>query len=66
MLDRRLVEQVAGALATDEGLVEKDWYVVRALAVVTAVDHGDALTGLSRWHVTVEGLGAHQAVLRRY
>jgi len=42
VLDRRLVERVAGALATDEGLVEKDWYVVRALAVIAAVDHGDA------------------------
>lgn len=41
MLDRRLVERVAGALATDEGLVEKDWYVVRALAVIAAMDHGD-------------------------
>ena len=43
MLDRQLVEQVAGALATDEGLVEKDWHVVRALAVIAAVDHGDAV-----------------------
>ena len=47
MLDRRLVEQIAGALATDEGLVEKDWYVVHALAVVAAVDHGDALPAFS-------------------
>ena len=36
------MEQVAGALATDEGLVEKDWHVVRALAVIAAVEHGEA------------------------
>jgi hypothetical protein len=42
VLDQRLVERVAGALATDEGLVEKDWHVVRALAVIAASDHGDA------------------------
>ena len=47
MLDRQLVEQVAGALATDEGLVEKDWHVVRALAVIAAVDHGDAVPAFS-------------------
>jgi hypothetical protein len=40
MLDRRLVERIAGALATDEGLVEKDWHVVRALGVLAALDHG--------------------------
>jgi hypothetical protein len=37
VLDRRLVEQVAGVLATDEGLVEKDWHVVHALVVIAAV-----------------------------
>jgi hypothetical protein len=33
---------VAGALATDEGLVEKDWHVVRALTVIAAIDQGEA------------------------
>jgi hypothetical protein len=47
VLDRRLIAQVAGALATDEGLVEKDWYVVRALAVIAAVDHADAALAFS-------------------
>lgn len=41
MLDRRLVEDVANALGTDEALVEKDWQVVRALGVLAALDHGD-------------------------
>ena len=47
MLDRQLVERVAGALATDEGLVEKDWHVVRALAVIAAVDHAGAAPAFS-------------------
>jgi hypothetical protein len=47
MLDRQLVEHVAGALATDEGLVEKDWHVVRALTVIAAVDHGGATPAFS-------------------
>jgi hypothetical protein len=38
VLDRALVESVAGALATDEGLVEKDWHVVRALGVLAALE----------------------------
>jgi predicted nucleotidyltransferase component of viral defense system len=37
VLDRALVEAVAGALATDEGLVEKDWHVVRALGLIAAL-----------------------------
>jgi len=47
VLDQRLVQQVAGVLATDEGLVEKDWHVVRALAVIAAVDHGAAAPAFS-------------------
>lgn len=42
MIDRRLVERVAGALATDEGLVEKDWQVVRAIGVLASLDHAYA------------------------
>ena len=37
MPDRRSIEKIAGALATNEGLVEKDWHVVRALAVIAGV-----------------------------
>ena len=47
MLDRQLVAQIAGALATDEGLVEKDWHVVRALAVIAAMEHGDIMPAFS-------------------
>jgi predicted nucleotidyltransferase component of viral defense system len=41
VLDRALVEAVAGALATDEGLVEKDWHVVRALGIIAALSPGE-------------------------
>jgi len=41
VLDPRLVEDVANNLGTDAGLVEKDWYVVRAIGVVAAMDHCD-------------------------
>jgi nucleotidyltransferase AbiEii toxin of type IV toxin-antitoxin system len=40
VLDRRLVERVAEDLGTSPGLVEKDWHVVRALAVIAEVDTG--------------------------
>ena len=44
MLDRRLVEDVANRLRPGgEGLIEKDWHVVRAISVLAALDHGDAL-----------------------
>jgi hypothetical protein len=42
MLDRQLIERIAGALSTDEGLVEKDWYVIRAIAVIASLDHSGA------------------------
>ena len=42
MLDRRLVEDVANRLRPGgEGLIEKDWHVVRALGVLAALDHGE-------------------------
>jgi len=40
VLDPRLVEDAANRLDTDEGLVEKDWHVVRALSVIASLDHG--------------------------
>ena len=43
MLDRRIIERVAGALATDEGLVEKDWHVVRAIGVLASLDRADVM-----------------------
>ena len=41
-LDRPLVERVAAGLLTSPGLVEKDWHVTRALAVLARFDHGAA------------------------
>lgn len=43
MLDRQLVERVAGDLLTSPGLVEKDWHVTRALGLLAWLDHGGAL-----------------------
>lgn len=42
MLDRKLIERIAGAFPTAEVLVEKDWYIVRALGVLASLDHYDA------------------------
>ena len=43
MLDRRLVEDTAARLNSAPGLVEKDWHVTRAVAVLAGLDHGGAL-----------------------
>lgn len=42
-LDRHLVEDVAGRLRADPGLVEKDWHVTRAMEVLATLDHGGAV-----------------------
>lgn len=42
MLDPRLVEEIAAALGTEPGLVEKEWHVVRAIGVIADLHHGDA------------------------
>ena len=47
MPDPRLIEQIASALGTEPGLVEKEWHVVRAIGVVAAIDHGDARPAFS-------------------
>lgn len=47
MLDRRLVEQVAGALGAPRGLVEKDWHVVRALGVIRNTEPGGMMPAFS-------------------
>ena len=39
MLDRQLIERIAGAFPTDEVLVEKDWYIVRAIGIIASHDH---------------------------
>jgi Nucleotidyl transferase AbiEii toxin, Type IV TA system len=43
VLDRRLVEDVAGRLNSDPGLIEKDWHVTRAIGVLAGLDHGGAV-----------------------
>jgi hypothetical protein len=41
-LDSRLVEDIANRLRPGgEGLIEKDWHVVRAIGVLAALDHGE-------------------------
>lgn len=47
MLDRALVEAIASELGTHNGLVEKDWHVVRALSVLAGMDHGIAQPAFS-------------------
>lgn len=47
MLDRRLVEEVAAALGTHPGLVEKDWHVVRAIGVISGVDTAGMMPAFS-------------------
>lgn len=47
MADRRIIERVAGALGTQEALVEKDWHVVRAIKVIEAVQHEEAKAAFS-------------------
>ena len=41
MLDKNLIENIAGALGTSPGLIEKDWHVVRALGVLATLEHQD-------------------------
>jgi hypothetical protein len=62
VLDRALVEAVAGALATDEGLVEKDWHAVRVLGILAAVDHGPRLAAFSGGTSLSKGWG----LIRRF
>ncbi len=38
VLDRRLVEDVASRLRADQGLIEKDWHVTRAIAVIARLE----------------------------
>lgn len=39
VLDPDLIEQLAGAIGTEAGLIEKDWYVTRALGVLASIQH---------------------------
>lgn len=38
--DKTLIERVAGAFGVNEGLIEKDWHVVQAIAAIAAAGHG--------------------------
>ncbi len=43
MQARHLIEQLANALGTNPALVEKDWYVVRAIGMIASLDHAGAM-----------------------
>lgn len=43
MLDPHLIELLASELGTYPGLIEKDWHVVRAISVLAALEHDDAI-----------------------
>lgn len=47
MLDRHLVEDIARRLDSAPGLIEKDWYLVRAIGVLAGMDHGGAIPAFS-------------------
>lgn len=57
MLDLKLIERIAGALSTDEGLIEKDWHVVRAIGVIASLDHGHATPVFSGGTSLAKGWG---------
>ncbi len=42
MLDPWFVEQVAAAVGTAPGLIEKEWHVVRAIGIIISLDHEGA------------------------
>jgi hypothetical protein len=43
VLDPRLVEDLAKRLSSQPGLIEKDWYITRAIRVLAAFDHGGSI-----------------------
>lgn len=47
MLDPALVQLVAADLDAEEGLIEKDFHMVRALAVIAGMDHAGAQAAFS-------------------
>ena len=47
MPDRHLVEKLAEDLGTSPGLIEKDWYVVRAIGVIAGVDTAGMMAAFS-------------------
>ncbi len=47
MLERKIIERVAGAFLSDERLVEKDWHVVQAIRVISSLDGVGAVPAFS-------------------
>jgi predicted nucleotidyltransferase component of viral defense system len=47
MPDPRLIEEIAAELGTAPGLVEKDWQVVRALAVIVGTETSGMMPAFS-------------------
>jgi len=48
VVDRQLVEDIANRIRPGgEGLIEKDWHVVRAISVLASLDHGEARAAFS-------------------
>jgi len=50
VLDKDLIERIAGALGTRPGLIEKDWHVVRALGVLVTLRTSGHPAGLLGRH----------------
>ncbi len=70
VLDPRLAEDVAARLGSDPALIEKDWYVTRAIAVLAALNHGGAAPALGggslrRRHCFTLAISAQDAVFVR-
>jgi hypothetical protein len=57
VLDVKLIEKIAGALLTDESLIEKDWHVVRAIGVIASLDHGQVTPVFSGGTSLAKGWG---------
>lgn len=57
MSKRNLIEQVASALGTNPGLVEKDWHVVRALGVLASLGETPATAVFSGGTSLLKGWG---------
>ncbi len=57
MLDLKLIDRIADTLSTDEGLLEKDWHVVRAIGVIGSLDHGHATPFFSGGTSLAKGWG---------
>ncbi len=62
MLDRELIGLIAADLGAEEGLIEKDFHVVRALAVIATLDQQGATPVFSGGTSLSKGYG----LIRRF